>query len=205
MTKQERKQHWEQIYNDKAFEACSWYQKTPSFSLKEVQKWTDQQSAIIDIGAGESRLTSHLFSLGYKDLSVLDISSKAIENAQANFGDQANKIRWIHSDVTDFDDSKKYDLWHDRAAFHFLTHTNDINTYVDRATASIQPGGYAIIGAFSDQGPSRCSGIEVQQYTAESMTRCFEKSFELIEQQLQWHITPFETQQAFCFCTFKKK
>ncbi|MGC6421308.1 MAG: class I SAM-dependent methyltransferase [Flavobacteriaceae bacterium] len=204
MTNEERKNHWEHIYHSKTFEACSWYQDIPEFSLNQIKKYAAIKTPIIDVGGGESKLTEKLFQQGFQDLTVLDISQKAIEKAQKRMRGNVSKVQWILSDITTFQTDKNYGLWHDRAAFHFLTQQNDIATYIDIASERIVIGGYLVIGTFSKTGPNRCSGIDVKQYDAPSLARCFKKSFTLVHHQEMLHTTPFDTQQAFCFCILQR-
>ena len=202
----ERHLHWETIYQNKEFEACSWYQDTPKTSLELIAKLElHQDAAILDVGGGESYLTAFLHKKGFSQLSVLDISPTALKKSQKKMGSSAAKVTWIVSDVTRFETKQHYDLWHDRAAFHFLRDTEDITAYVATAGRRVRSGGYAIIGTFSLQGPTRCSGIPIQQYSIDALAECFKADFDLIASQENSHQTPFDTEQAFSFCTFQRK
>ena len=201
-----RKEHWENIYQTKSLEEVSWYQKTPITSLELIQKNTHSlNDSIIDIGGGDSFLADHLIDLGYTDITVLDISQNAIERAQKRLGENAAKVKWIVSDVMNFTDSKKYVIWHDRAVFHFLTNENDIQNYAAKTNENLNEGGKLIIGTFSENGPKKCSGIEIKQYSKESLPEVFNANFHLKECFTEDHQTPFNTTQNFVFCSFSKK
>jgi len=160
---------------------------------------------IIDIGGGGSHFVDALLDKGYKNIYVLDISSKAIEKAKERLGNKANKVHWIVWDVTEFEPPVEFDFWHDRAAFHFLTTEEKIYKYVSIAEDAIKQDGYLILGTFSENGPKKCSGLEVKQYSEASMSARFELAFDRIKCIAEEHITPFNTTQNFLFCSFKKK
>lgn len=206
MARDERKKHWEKIYTDKSLPEVSWYQPIPRTSL-ELLKTLDisPTDAIIDIGGGDSFLADNLLEQGYGDLTVLDISEKAIERAKTRLGKDSGRINWIVSDVTAFRPKKKYDCWHDRAAFHFLTDEDLINSYVNTAHTSLSNNGKLIIGTFSTSGPKKCSGLPIRQYNEERMHRVFGDKFEMIDAINVTHTTPSDTAQDFLFCTFRKK
>lgn len=199
------KKHWEKIYQSKQINEMSWYQQTPSISLNFIQQFGIPVTAkIIDIGGGDSLLVDHLLELGYQDITVLDISETAINKARERLGDSAIKIKWIVADVTSFVPAEQYDFWHDRAAFHFLTKEQEIDSYLDTANKSIKPGGILVIGTFSDQGPKKCSGIEIKQYSELSMSECLKKFFDKVDCITIDHQTPFNTIQNFIFCSYRK-
>ena len=167
----DRKQHWENIYNTKQLNEVSWYQHTPVTSLAFIDDFKLPLSAkIIDVGAGDSHLVDHLLEIGYHNITVADISAKAIERAKERLGNKAEKVKWIVTDITDFDPPEKYDLWHDRAAFHFLTDEADINKYLHILTSALNPDGWFVVGTFSENGPAKCSGIEIKQYTESAIS-----------------------------------
>lgn len=200
-----RKEHWENIYRTKKLAEVSWFQPNPATSLEFIQQYhVSKTSKIIDIGGGDSLLVDHLLQLGYVDISVLDISKSSLERAKTRLGHTANRVKWIHSDITLFNPTEKYDFWHDRATFHFLTNNNDIQTYLQIAQANINPGGIMLIGTFSENGPKKCSGIEVHQYSEKSMTDLLKNHFEKIKCLTIDHKTPFDTIQNFIFCSFRK-
>jgi ubiquinone/menaquinone biosynthesis C-methylase UbiE len=159
---------------------------------------------IIDIGGGDSLLVDHLLDLGYTDLSVLDISAASLERAKKRLGNRAKKVKWIVADASSFKPTEKYDLGHDRAAFHFLTQEQEITNYIDTIQKSIKPTGVLVIGTFSEQGPKKCSGIGIKQYSETTMTDRLKKFFKKIKCITVDHQTPFDTIQNFIFCSFKK-
>ncbi len=202
----ERKKHWETIYQTKELNEVSWYQPNPETSLQFFQQLEIPVTAkIIDIGGGDSFLVDHLLDLGYQDLSVLDVSETAIERAKQRLGERAKDVKWIVSDVFDFQPTTSYDCWHDRAAFHFLTKDVEVEKYVQMASKAITPNGKMIIGTFSEQGPKKCSGIDIRQYSETTMTDLFSRYFQKITCITTDHTTPFDTTQNFVFCSFRKQ
>jgi len=200
------KLHWENVYNKKNENEVSWYQKVPNISLDIIKSLNlNLNSKIIDIGAGESRLVDNLLDLGFNNIDVLDISKKSIEKTQKRLGLKSEKINWIISDINDFKTEKKYDLWHDRAAFHFLKDPVQINNYVDLANSSLNNNGKIVLGTFSTDGPLKCSGLEVSRYNQKSVNDVFSKFFNLLNYQLLNHPTPFNTTQEFLFSVLSKK
>lgn len=184
----------------------SWYQSTPETSLEFLNQSNITTTAkIIDIGGGDSFLVDHLLDLGYKDISVLDISEASIERARKRLGDKGKNVKWIIEDATTFKPTEKYDFWHDRAAFHFLTDKQEISGYLKTAQENITPTGVMVIGTFSEKGPKKCSGVEVKQYSENSMNDRLKMFFEKIKCLTVDHRTPFDTIQNFVFCSFKKK
>ena len=205
MENQERKKHWENIYQTKQLNEVSWYQPVPQTSLDLISKYVKSfEAKIIDIGGGDSFLVDHLIELGYTNISVLDISEAAIERAKIRLGENANKVSWIVNDISKFEPTEKYDFWHDRAAFHFLTNKEEIQSYAQLVQASINSNGVLAIGTFSENGPLKCSGIEITQYTEDSLSNLFTNGFEKIESFLVDHPTPFDTVQNFVFGVFRK-
>lgn len=200
-----RKQHWEKIYQTKQLHEVSWFEQTPETSLNFFQQFSVPKIAkIIDIGGGDSLLVDHLLDLGYQDISVLDISESALERAKQRLGKRAKNVTWIVADAVTYTPTEKYDFWHDRAAFHFLTNEHDISKYLNTVQQSIKPTGILVIGTFSEQGPIKCSGIEIKQYSESSMTKRLETFFEKIRCITVDHKTPFDTIQNFIFCSFRK-
>ncbi|MBS1505946.1 MAG: class I SAM-dependent methyltransferase [Bacteroidetes bacterium] len=199
------KTHWENIYETKAESDFSWFQPYPQTSVDFINLFKLPKTAsIIDIGGGDSHLADALLELGYTDITVLDISATSIERAKARLGDKATAITWIASDIVDFEPHRKYDFWHDRAAFHFLTTEIQIIKYLAIVKQGISPGGHLVLGTFSDKGPNKCSGLDVKQYTEASMSALFEKDFKRIKCVEETHVTPFSTQQNFVFCSFQR-
>jgi 2-polyprenyl-3-methyl-5-hydroxy-6-metoxy-1,4-benzoquinol methylase len=200
------KLHWNNVYNTKAEDEVSWFQSYPKTSMEFVSLFDLPLTAnIIDIGGGDSHFVDALIERGYQNIWVLDISASAIERAKKRLGEKALKIHWIVSDVTVFEPPVKFDLWHDRAAFHFLTIADKIYKYVSIAENAIRQNGYLILGTFSEKGPERCSGLDIQQYSAASMSARFEIAFDRIKCTHEEHKTPRNTIQEFLFCGFKRK
>jgi len=197
-----RKQHWETVYETKTPEQVSWTQEKPELSLTFINDLgLDKTASIIDIGGGDSKLVDFLLAEGFTDVSVLDISGKAIERAKKRLGKLADKVTWIESDINEFIPSKKYAIWHDRAAFHFLTSIEEQGRYVDLVNSAVTD--FLVIGTFSENGPLKCSGLEIQQYSESSMVDQF-RGFQKIKCENENHLTPFDTIQNFIFCSFKK-
>lgn len=201
----DREKHWENIYNTKSLNEVSWYQKVPDTSLEFIKKSNLSKSAqIIDIGGGDSLLVDHLLGLGYENLTVLDISLNAINRAKKRLGALASKVTWIVSDITLFESSQQYDLWHDRAAFHFLTKHAEIQSYKNTLNHLLSDQGIAVIATFSESGPKKCSGIEIKQYTDESLKNTFFPNLIANSCICFDHRTPSDTVQNFIFCSFQK-
>lgn len=199
------KSHWENIYSRKQPNEVSWTQEVPQTSLDFIRNANlNKHSKIIDIGGGDSKLVDFLLEQGFEDVSVLDISEEALKRAQKRLGEKASKVHWIVSDINKFQPEEKYDFWHDRATFHFLTDENEITNYLATAQQSINPSGVLVIGTFSEQGPTKCSGIEIKQYSEVSMADRLKSFFEKIKCITVDHKTPFDTIQNFVFCSFKK-
>jgi trans-aconitate methyltransferase len=201
----DRKKYWENIYQTKELKDVSWFQPTPETSLNFFKQFNVPTTAkIIDIGGGDSFLVDHLLALGYQDISVLDISAAAIDRAKHRLGDKAKNVKWIVADAATFKPTENYDFWHDRAAFHFLTDEQEISNYLETARQNINPAGVLVIGTFSEQGPKKCSGIEIKQYSETTMTDRLKNFFEKIKCITVDHKTPFNTIQNFVFCSFRK-
>jgi trans-aconitate methyltransferase len=197
------KGHWEKIYQTKNHEQVSWTQAVPQNSLDLIYDFDLPKTAkIIDIGGGDSKLVDHLLEAGFVDLTVLDISAAALEKTKLRLGKQAEAIKWIVADIAEFQPEDSYDLWHDRATFHFLTGEDAVNAYVNMVAKAVSK--YLVIGTFSENGPETCSGLPVRQYTATLLQQCFQSSFEKISCRTEDHTTPFQTTQNFLFCSFKR-
>ena len=200
-----RKDHWEQVYSDKKSTAVSWYQQHPERSLELIKATgIDPMASIIDIGGGASTLVDFLLEAGYKNLSVLDISHAAIKQAKSRLGSHDGKVEWIEQDITEFKAERCFDLWHDRAVFHFLIDEKDRTRYVQVMLSALNIGAHVIIAAFDDNGPKKCSGLEVMHYSPEKMTAVLGDSFQLIETSTENHLTPGGSSQSFVFCRFTR-
>ncbi len=201
-----RQHHWEKVYTTKSESEVSWFQETPALSLELIELvGAMQNSAIIDIGGGASRLVDHLVSRGYQDLTVLDLSGSALGSARSRIGGKADRVTWITADVTLWQPSRSYDVWHDRAAFHFLTEPNDQAAYVVRLRRALRVGGHAIISTFAPDGPERCSGLMVSRYDANTLAATLGAGFELIDTRRHDHTTPWGAVQKFQFSTFRRE
>ena len=200
-----RKSHWEAVYTTKGENEVSWFQENPAPSLEliELARLTPG-SAIVDIGGGASRLVDGLLARGFNRVTVLDISQAAFEAARTRLGERASQVQWIVADVTQWHSTQTFDLWHDRAAFHFLTDPADRSAYVARMKQAIKPGGHVIIGTFATDGPERCSGLPVNRYDAASLVRELGEGFELIGSRRHDHSTPWNSAQRFQFCVFRR-
>lgn len=200
------KEHWEKVFATKAQNEVSWFQPYPKTSVSFVKLFDlPLNASIIDIGGGDSHFVDALLELGYTNITVLDISANAIERAKKRLGERSKLVKWVVSDITEFEPTAKYDFWHDRAAFHFLTSDEKINKYVSLAESNINPNGYLVLGTFSESGPLKCSGLEIKQYSETSMSARFEIKFDRIKCISEDHTTPFNTVQNFQFCSFKRK
>jgi len=199
-------QHWNTIYQSKNENEVSWYQEYPQASIEFIKELKLPLTAhIIDIGGGESRLVDVLLEIGYTNITVLDISEKALQKTQNRLGEKGKLVQWVVTDITEFNPTEKYDLWHDRAVFHFLTDEENIIKYTSIAERAISQDGFLIMGTFSDKGPTKCSGLEIKQYTDKSLKDAFKDSFKQFSFQYIDHSTPFNTVQNFLFCTFQRK
>ena len=198
-----RKEHWEKVYSTKQPYEVSWTQEIPKMSLDFFHSFNlPKTSNIIDIGGGDSNLVDYLLNEGYENISVLDISETAINKAKRRLGEKAVKVNWIVSDVTEFKPTSNYDCWHDRATFHFLTSSEDMNTYLETARRAVN--GFMVIGTFSDKGPKKCSMLDVHQYTEEELQQQLSDGFSKLKCVTEDHKTPFNTIQNFLFCSFKR-
>jgi trans-aconitate methyltransferase len=200
-----RKAHWEHIYETKAENELSWFQERPVVSLDLIRATGVNPGAeIIDIGGGESRLVDALLNEGFGALTVLDVSEKALAAAKARLGPRSAKVAWIAADVTAWKPSKSYDLWHDRAAFHFLTEADDRQAYAECVTKAVRPGGHVIIGTFAPDGPERCSGLPVMRHDAASIGAILGDKFALVESRRDDHVTPAGATQRFQFSLLRR-
>jgi 2-polyprenyl-3-methyl-5-hydroxy-6-metoxy-1,4-benzoquinol methylase len=202
--KLDRKKHWETVYETKTPDQVSWTQEIPKTSLEFIHSFGLNKTAkIIDVGGGDSKLVDYLLEQGYKNISVLDISSKSLEKAKNRLGKKANNVNWIVSDITEFEPNTTFDVWHDRATFHFLTTPNQIKKYLKTARKAVS--GFITIGTFSKNGPEKCSGLQIKQYNEDELTVELMDGFDKLKCVTEDHVTPFNTTQNFLFCSFKRR
>ena len=194
--------HWEKVYNSKPPDAVSWYRPHLEKSIEVIQRVApDHSSSIIDIGGGESTLVDDLLNAGYTNISVLDVSPTSLEVTKQRLGRGAHRVHWIVGDITNAElPSRAYSVWHDRAVFHFLTAPNQRAAYVRQAAHSVRPGGYVLVSSFGPEGPTKCSGLEVVRYDADSLHSEFGAPFTLLESFKELHRTPSGTTQQFLYC-----
>lgn len=198
----ENKSHWEKVYGTKATDSVSWYQEHAECSLSLIRNTgVDKAAAIIDVGGGASTLVDDLIADGYSDVSVLDLSAAALSAARRRLGARAAQVQWLEADVTEADlPSHRYDVWHDRAVFHFLTEPQQRQAYVKTVFRSVKPGGHVIVATFADDGPTQCSGLPVMRYTADELHAQFGDAFALVNHVKEAHHTPSGSVQQFVYC-----
>ncbi len=206
MSTPDRQSHWQNVYLSKGEQEVSWTQPDPEPSLGLILRYAPSRAAsIVDIGGGASRLVDALVGRGYQQLTVLDLSQAALAVARERLGAQAAQVQWIAADATKWQPAKPFDLWHDRAAFHFLVDATDRAAYLDRLRSGVKPGGYAIIATFALDGPEKCSGLPVQRYGPAGLSQTIGDSFELIADQPHRHVTPWGAVQSFQFSVLRRR
>lgn len=202
----DRQSHWQNVYQTKGERDVSWFQEIPTISLDFIRATgVGADASIIDIGGGGSRLVDALVADGFRSVTVLDVSEKALATSRDRLGPKAKHVTWIVADVTAWRPDKRYDVWHDRAAFHFLTDSGDRTAYAEGVRNAVRPGGHVIIGTFAPDGPERCSGLPVVRHDAASIGEVLGPSFELIEDRRHDHQTPGGTLQRFQFSWFQRQ
>lgn len=198
--------HWSKVWDDSEPDEVSWFQPEPSVSLELVRGLGLPRSArIVDVGGGASRLVDHLLAEGYRDVTVLDVAEAALAKARDRLGPDAETVDWIVGDVREAGLDPAFDLWHDRAVFHFLTSEGDRERYVRQLEAALADGGYAILATFSPEGPERCSGLPVRRYDAEALSAEVGEAFALVDQRREQHATPWDTVQSFQYAVFEHR
>ena len=196
--------HWERIYTEKAPTGVSWYRSHLETSFSLIERIASKDSSIIEVGGGEATLVDDLLSHGYRNLTVLDISLKAIEDNKKRLGDTSERVCWLVADIRHAELPRSaYDVWHDRAVFHFLTKESDRAAYVRQVAHALKPGGHVIMSTFGPEGPTKCSGLDVVRYDAKSLHGEFGVHFHLLESLKELHETPFGTVQQFLYCLCK--
>ena len=199
----ENKLHWEKIYQTKTNDGVSWFQETPTESIELIKKYSSNNSdKIIDVGCGKGFLADNLLESKFKDITLVDISSNALSEINNRLKNQY--LSFIETDILNFNSDNKYDVWHDRAVFHFITENKSIDKYISLCNEYINIGGTLIIGTFAEDGPLKCSGLEIKRYSIDDLENLFKENFELAKGFKMSHKTPFDTQQSFTFCVFKK-
>lgn len=196
------KQHWEEVYTTKSTDAVSWFQPHAALSLDLIRATgLGKDAGIIDVGGGASTLVDDLLANGYNDLTVLDLSIHALEAARHRLGKDENLVRWIEADITEVDlPARRYDIWHDRAVFHFLTTPEQREAYVQTVFRSVKPGGHVIVATFAEDGPLECSGLPVMRYRPEELHDQFGEAFTLLKHTREAHHTPAGKVQQFVYC-----
>jgi ubiquinone/menaquinone biosynthesis C-methylase UbiE len=200
----DRQAHWQSIFATKAEREVSWFQDDPQPSLALIEEIASPSSSVIDVGGGASRLTDALLERGFTDLTVLDVSSAALAAAKERIGQEAKRVQWIVADITTWEPSRAYDVWHDRATFHFMVGEPDRAAYLSRLARALKPGGHAIIATFALDGPESCSGLPVRRYDADTLAQTLGAGFQLIGSRRQEHVTPWGAAQPFQFSVFRR-
>lgn len=199
-----RPAHWDKVYTTKADDSVSWFEQSPTVSLELIEAAGVGLGSIIDIGGGASRLVDALLARGHAHVAVLDLSAQALKIARTRLGPLADAVEWIVGDVTEWEPVRRYDLWHDRAAFHFLTKPDAQAVYAWRLDSALKPGGVAIIGTFAPDGPEKCSGLPVARHDAASIGKVLGPDFTLVDERRHDHVTPGGSVQKFQFSSFRK-
>ncbi|MEX0619313.1 MAG: class I SAM-dependent methyltransferase [Pseudohongiellaceae bacterium] len=200
------KEHWEKVYSSKKADEVSWFQRHAELSLKIIRdNHVPADGAIIDVGGGASILVDDLIENGYSEITVLDLSATALEKAKARLGAKASSVRWLEANVLDVDlPANGYDVWHDRAVFHFLTSHTERHRYVQQVLRAVKPGGLVIVATFAEDGPDKCSGLPVMRYSTSALHSEFGKPFELLGSEPELHRTPAGNEQKFVYCFCKR-
>jgi 2-polyprenyl-3-methyl-5-hydroxy-6-metoxy-1,4-benzoquinol methylase len=200
-----RQAHWQSVYTTKDEKTVSWFQERPDISVELIHATgVDAKASIIDIGGGASRLIDALLDEGFKTITVLDLSEQALATSKARLGAKGAQVQWVVADVTTWEPSQTYDVWHDRAALHFLTDPKDRAAYAERVAKAVRVGGHVIVGTFAPDGPERCSGLPVIRHDAASLRELLGPSFELAESKRHDHQTPAGAIQKFQFSRFRR-
>lgn len=198
-----RAAHWEAVYGTKPDGELSWHQDEPEPSLGLIREWAPPGGRVIDVGGGNSILAGRLVAMGF-EVTVLDVSAAAVERGRARLGDPGRKVRWIVADVAEAPELQQVDLWHDRAAFHFLTDAPDRRRYLEVAQRTVRPGGHLVIGTFASDGPPACSGLPVERYDEPALAAAFAPAFTLVQALQSTHVTPWGKPQSFLFAVLAR-
>lgn len=200
-----RREHWEQVYRTKGALDVSWYQARPELSLDLIAAVSRKDSALLDVGGGTSVLVDCLLDAGYSRIGVLDISGTALANTRARLGTRSTKVEWFEADVTRFEPPHRFDIWHDRAVFHFFTTADDRSRYVSTLRRTLAPGGHIIIATFAFDGPAKCSGLNVMRYDEQAIVAELGSEFQLRNVRRETHATPWQTEQKFLYFSFNRR
>lgn len=198
--------HWETVYTTKAPDLVSWFQTTPETSLAALSRMAaPPTSAIIDVGGGASALADSLLDRGWANVTILDLAASALEVSQSRLGPRASQVQWIATDITQWSPARQYDIWHDRAVFHFLTTKEARDAYKNALHAGLRRGGWLIMATFALDGPDKCSGLPVVRYDADLLTQELGQDFTLLEAWVEEHKTPWNSDQSFNWCVYEKR
>ena len=201
----DRADHWEHVYTTRPSTEVGWYEPEPATSLRLIEAFAPRPStALIDVGGGASSLVDCLLARGFADLTVLDVSSHALDNVRERLGERARCISFVHQDVLTWEPDRRYDIWHDRAAFHFLTDTASREGYADIAGRAVRVGGALVLGTFAADAPEQCSGLPVRRYSPEELQAAFAPFFTLVEHERSEHITPGGAAQPFTWVVLRR-
>ncbi|UCG52715.1 MAG: class I SAM-dependent methyltransferase [Candidatus Latescibacterota bacterium] len=203
--KLDRQTHWSKVWAKYRENEVSWFQETPSLSLELIQRHTvDKNVRILDVGGGSSRLVDNLLTSGFVNVGVLDIAAPALEAARTRLGDRASSVEWVVGDVTAYEPLRPWDVWHDRAVFHFLVNAGEQQSYVHSLRRSITPAGVVVIATFGPEGPKRCSGLDVKRRSPDTLGEVFGSDFVLLESHYEIHRTPDGKDQQYVYCVFRR-
>jgi len=196
--------HWDDVYSSKRVDEVSWYQSEPEQSLRRITSVGERDRSIVDVGAGASLLVDRLVDVGFRDVTLVDISAQALAEVRDRLGPRAANVTFTHADLLKWQPGRTFDIWHDRAVFHFLTHPDDRDRYVELATTSVAPGGYVVLSTFAPDGPTRCSGLEVARYDASMLAEHFAAGFALVDSGRDTHRTPWDAVQPFTWVVLRR-
>lgn len=199
-----KKDHWEHIYQTRQDQELSWTQPVPQVSLDFIDSFgLNPDARILDAGGGDSTLVDYLLDRGFRHITVLDISAQSLQKARQRLGDRATQVEWVVSDILSYRPAAPFDLWHDRAVFHFLTQAPEVEDYL--RLCRIYASGFLVLGTFSEHGPKSCSGLAVRSYSHKQLAEAFNQDFDKIRCIHTDHTTPFRSHQEFTFCSFRHR
>lgn len=197
--------HWNDVYTARPANRASWHQERPSFSLELIAGVVGPEASVLDVGGGASKLVDSLLAIGHTTLGVLDVSGVALQNVRERLGSDADRVEWFEEDVREFRDRCRWDVWHDRAVFHFLTEPDDRGGYFEALASAVKPGGHVILSTFALDGPDRCSGLTVEKYDSEKITNTFGPGYELLHTRNEKHVTPSGGEQRFVYNVLRRR